>query len=96
MDWILIGKLIVWALVGWFAGSLAARLVTRSREGYGGWTHLLIGMLGAIVGGLLFGVLRIDFGLSQITVSMADLVSAFIGALVCVGLWALWRRRSAA
>ena len=22
----------------------AGRLVTRSREGYGGWTHLLIGM----------------------------------------------------
>jgi len=55
----------------------------------------LIGMLGAIVGGLLFGFLRIDFGLGQITVSMADLVSAFIGSLVCVGLWALWRRRRA-
>ena len=94
MDWILIGKLIVWALVGFAAGTLAGRLVTRSREGYGGWTHLLIGMLGAIVGGLLFGFLRIDFGLSQITVSMADLVSAFIGSLVCVGVWALWRRRA--
>ena len=96
MDWILIGKLIVWALVGWFAGSLAARLVTRRREGYGGWTHLLIGMVGAVVGGLLFGFLRIDFGLSQITVSMADLVAAFIGSLVCIGLWVLWRRRGAA
>ena len=95
MDWILIGKLIVWALVGFVAGTLAGRLATRSREGYGGWTHLLIGMLGAIVGGLLFGFLRIDFGLGQITVSMADLVSAFIGSQVCVGLWALWRRRSA-
>jgi uncharacterized membrane protein YeaQ/YmgE (transglycosylase-associated protein family) len=96
MDWILVGKLIVWALVGFVAGTLAGRLATRSREGYGSWTHLLIGMLGAIVGGLLFGFLRIDFGLSQITVSMADLVSAFIGSLVCVGLWTLWRRRSAA
>ena len=94
MDWILIGKLIVWALVGFAAGTLAGRLVTRSREGYGGWMHLLIGMLGAIVGGLLFGFLRIDFGLSQITVSMADLVSAFIGSLVCVGVWTLWRRRA--
>ena len=94
MDWILIGKLIVWALVGFAAGTLAGRLVTRSREGYGGWTHLLIGMLGAIVGGLLFGFLRIDFGLSQITVSMADLVLAFIGALVCVGVCTLGRRRA--
>ncbi len=96
MDWILIGKLVVWALVGSFAGSLAARLATRRREGYGRWTHLLIGMLGAVLGGLLFGLLGIDFGLGRITVSVADLLAAFIGSLLCIGVWAWWRRRSAA
>lgn len=93
MDWVLIGKLIVWALVGSFAGSLAARLSTRSREGYGRWTHLLIGMSGAAVGGLVFGLLGIDFGLSQFTVSAADLLAAFIGSLLCIGVWAWWKRR---
>jgi uncharacterized membrane protein YeaQ/YmgE (transglycosylase-associated protein family) len=95
MDWILFGKLIVWALVGAFAGSLAARVVTRSREGYGPWVHLLIGMAGAVVGGLLFGLMGIDFGLGQITVSVADLLAAFIGSLLCIGAWALWKRRGA-
>lgn len=93
MDWIVLGKIIVWALVGWFAGSLASRLATRSRQGYGHWTHLLIGVLGAWVGGLLFGLLGVDFGLGEIRVSVADLIAAFIGSLLCIGVWAGWRRR---
>jgi uncharacterized membrane protein YeaQ/YmgE (transglycosylase-associated protein family) len=96
MDFILIGKLLVWALVGWFAGSLAGRLATRQREGYGRWANLVIGMLGAVVGGLVFGLLGIDFGLAAIQVTLADLLAALLGSFVCIGLWALWRRRTGA
>jgi len=92
MDLILFGKLIVWALVGWFAGSLAGRLATRQREGYGRWANLVIGMLGAFVGGLVFGLFGIDFGLGQIQVSVADLLAALLGSFVCIAAWALWRR----
>jgi len=92
MNFILIGKLLVWALVGWFVGSLAGRVATRQREGYGRWANLLIGMLGAIVGGVIFGLFGIDFGLGAIQVSMADLLAAFVGSFVCIAAWALWRR----
>ena len=95
MNWMVIGKLVVWALVGAFAGSLASRLVTRQRAGYGRWTNLLIGMLGAVIGGWLFGLLGLDFGLGRITVSVADLIAAFAGSLLCIALWAAWRRRHA-
>ena len=96
MNWIFLGKLIVWALVGAFAGSLASRLVTRQRAGYGRWTNLLIGMLGAVIGGWLFALLGIDFGIGQITVSVTDLIAAFVGSLLCIAAWAAWRRRGAA
>ena len=96
MDWIFVGKLIVWALVGSFAGALAGRIATRQRAGYGRWTNLLIGMLGALVGGWLFAWLGIDFGLGQITVSVADLIAAFVSSLLCIAAWALWRRRGRA
>ena len=89
MNWMVIGKLVVWALVGAFAGSLASRLVTRQRAGYGRWTNLLIGMLGAVIGGWLFGLLGLDFGLGRITVSVADLIAAFAGIVV----WA-WSGRN--
>jgi uncharacterized membrane protein YeaQ/YmgE (transglycosylase-associated protein family) len=92
MNLILIGKLLVWALVGWFVGSLAGRVATRQREGYGRWANLLIGMLGAVVGGMIFGLLGIDFGLGAIQVSVADLLAALVGSFVCIAGWALWRR----
>jgi uncharacterized membrane protein YeaQ/YmgE (transglycosylase-associated protein family) len=96
MDVILFGKLLVWALVGWFIGSLAGRLATRQREGYGRWANLFIGMLGAVIGGLVFGWLGIDFGLAAIQVSLADLLAALLGSFICIGAWALWRRRAGA
>jgi uncharacterized membrane protein YeaQ/YmgE (transglycosylase-associated protein family) len=96
MDIIVFGKLLVWALVGWFIGSLAGRLATRQREGYGRWGNLVIGMLGAVIGGLLFRILGIDFGLGAIQVSLADLLAALLGSLICIAVWALWRRRAGA
>jgi len=96
MDFIFLGKLLVWALVGWFIGSLAGRLATRQREGYGRWANLIIGMLGAIVGGLVFGFLGIDFGLAAIQVSLADLLAALLGSFICIAARALWRRRAGA
>jgi len=96
MDFILFGKLLVWALVGWFVGSLAGRLATRQAEGYGRWANLIIGLLGAVVGGLVFGFLGIDFGLAAIQVSLADLLAALLGSFICIGAWAWWRRRAGA
>jgi uncharacterized membrane protein YeaQ/YmgE (transglycosylase-associated protein family) len=96
MDFILFGKLLVWALVGWFIGSLAGRVATRQREGYGRWANLVIGMLGAVIGGLVFGLLGIDFGLGAIQVSLADLLAALLGSFICIAVWALWRRRAGA
>jgi uncharacterized membrane protein YeaQ/YmgE (transglycosylase-associated protein family) len=48
-----IGKIIVWLVIGAFAGTLAGRLVTFSKQGLGFWTHLGVGMAGAVVGGFL-------------------------------------------
>jgi len=83
----IVGKLIVWLIIGALAGTLAGRVVTFSREGFGFWTNLLVGMAGAVVGGLLFGWFGVDFGLDALKVSFEDLVSAFAGSLVCILAW---------
>jgi uncharacterized membrane protein YeaQ/YmgE (transglycosylase-associated protein family) len=85
--------LIVWLVVGALAGTLAGRLITFSKEGLGWWTHLAIGMLGAVVGGFLFWLLRIDLGLGELKVTGEELVSAFVGSLLCIGVWWLVRRQ---
>ena len=90
-----ITKIIVWLIIGALAGTLAGRLVTFSKQGLGFWTNLGLGMLGAVVGGGLFWLLGVDLGLGEIKITFEDLISAFIGSLLCVGAWWLIRKRAA-
>lgn len=85
-------KVIVWIVTGLIAGTLAGRIATFSKAGLGRWTHLGIGMLGAVVGGLLFWLLKIDFGWEDIHISAEDLISALIGSLICIFAWKLVRK----
>jgi uncharacterized membrane protein YeaQ/YmgE (transglycosylase-associated protein family) len=74
-----LGKVIVWLMLGALAGTLAGRLMTLSKEGFGKWANIGIGMLGAVVGGLLFWLLGIDFGFREFKITFEDLLSAFAG-----------------
>ena len=89
-----IGTIIVWLIVGAFAGTLAGRLVTFSKQGLGFWTNIGIGMVGAVVGGFLFRLFGINIGLGEIKVSFEDLISAFAGSLLCIVAWWLVRKFS--
>jgi uncharacterized membrane protein YeaQ/YmgE (transglycosylase-associated protein family) len=87
-----LGKIIVWLIVGALSGTLAGRLVTFSRAGFGLWTNIAVGMLGAVVGGFLFGLFGIDFGLGELKVTFEDLISAFVGSLLCIVAWWIIRK----
>lgn len=82
-----IGQVIVWIIVGGFAGTLAGRIVTFKKAGLGRWTNLLVGIVGALLGGELFKLLRIDFGLGDLKVTFEDLIAAFVGSLLVVFGW---------
>jgi uncharacterized membrane protein YeaQ/YmgE (transglycosylase-associated protein family) len=90
-----ISTIIVWIVVGILAGTLAGMAIKRKKQGFGWLYNLLLGMAGAVIGGFLFNLLNIDFGLSTISISLRDLVSAFVGALLVLAAIHLMRRRSA-
>lgn len=87
-----IGQLIIWLIVGALAGTLAARLVTFSKTGFGRWINIAVGMVGAVVGGFLFGLLDIDLGLGAFKITFEDLVAAFVGSMLCVVAAWLFRK----
>ena len=60
-----IGQVIVWIVVGGFAGTLAGRAVTLKKEGLGRWTNLLVGMVGAALGGELLSFSESISGLAS-------------------------------
>ncbi len=81
-------QLVVWLVVGVLAGSLVSLIVTGSREGLGRWTGLGIGLIGALIGGALFRFFNILPGLESLSISLRDVVAAFIGALIFLAI--LW------
>ena len=81
-----IPDLIVWLIVGLLAGTLAGVVMKRTKEGYGRLTNLGLGMVGALIGGFLFDIFRIDFGVANISIGLQDIVSAFAGSLIFLAL----------
>jgi uncharacterized membrane protein YeaQ/YmgE (transglycosylase-associated protein family) len=85
-------QLIVWIIVGLLGGSLAGLIIKWERKGFGIFRNLGLGLVGALVGGMLFRLLGLWPNLDRITISLRDVVSAVIGSLlVLAALWA-WRR----
>jgi uncharacterized membrane protein YeaQ/YmgE (transglycosylase-associated protein family) len=80
-----VGQFIVWLVIGGLAGTLAGRLVTLKKEGLGRWTNLGVGMAGALIGGLVLRIFRINLGLGEIKIE--DLIAAFFGSLAFVAIW---------
>jgi uncharacterized membrane protein YeaQ/YmgE (transglycosylase-associated protein family) len=82
-----VGQLLVWLVVGGLAGTLTGRLVTFKKEGLGRWTNLGVGMVGALIGGLIFRIFHINLGLGDIKITFEDVIAAFLGSLLFVVIW---------
>lgn len=86
-----LGQLIVWIITGALAGYLAGVLL-RGR-GFGTMGNIVIGLLGGLLGGVIFGLLGIQVALPVLQFSLADLVVAFVGAIILIFLLGFVRRR---
>ena len=78
-----LGNVLIFILVGLIAGFLASRVVLgRGR----GWVlDIVIGILGAVLGGWLAGLLNISIGFGI----FGQIAVAFVGALILLILWRL-------
>jgi uncharacterized membrane protein YeaQ/YmgE (transglycosylase-associated protein family) len=88
---------ITWLIVGALAGSLAGMLVKRHSAGFGRLLNLAIGLVGALIGGVLFKVCHIDLGVVRgIRVTSEDVVEAFVGSLILISaVWFVGKLRGA-
>jgi len=77
-----INHIVVWIIIGLLGGSLAGLIITRERKGFGILRNLGVGLVGALVGGLVFRLFGIFPGLDKIAISLRDIVAALIGSLL--------------
>ena len=93
---ITMGQLIIWLIVGGFAGSVAGAIVKGRREGYGRWKNFGIGLAGAVIGGVIFKLFKIDLGLGELKITFEDLISAVLGSFILiVAMWFIGKKRDA-
>ena len=86
-----IDQLVVWIVVGLIGGSLAGLVIARERRGFGLIRNLGLGLAGAVVGGVVFRLFGLLGSLDRVTISLRDVVAAFAGSLLVLGV--LWLRR---
>jgi uncharacterized membrane protein YeaQ/YmgE (transglycosylase-associated protein family) len=81
---------IAWIVLGLVAGFIASKLVNKSGDGM--ILDILLGIVGAVVGGWLFNV----FGMAGVTgFNVYSLIVAVVGAVVFLVIYhALFRRRA--
>jgi uncharacterized membrane protein YeaQ/YmgE (transglycosylase-associated protein family) len=93
---ITIDQLAAWIIVGALAGSLAGLLVTRKKEGFGYGLNLAVGLVGALIGGLLFKLLRINLGvLGAVSISAEDIIEGLLGSMLLLGIIWIVKRQMA-
>mgnify|MGYP001257719422 FL=1 len=90
-----VGQVITWIIIGLLAGLLASVLIRGRGVSLSG--SLMIGLIGAVVGGFLFNLLEIEptGPLSgELVIEWIDIVAAIVGAvLVPMAVGTLFRRR---
>jgi uncharacterized membrane protein YeaQ/YmgE (transglycosylase-associated protein family) len=75
-----LSELIVWLMIGAVAGLIAGILI-RGR-GQGPLLNILVGMIGALIGGLIFDALNINPNLGELVFTGRDLLAAVIGSMI--------------
>lgn len=86
-------NIIAWIILGLLAGAIA-KLIYPGRQGGGILTTMLLGIIGAFIGGSLLALL--ETGTLQLTaasLSIPGLIVAIIGAMIAIFIWESLNRR---
>ena len=83
-------SIIAWIVLGLIAGFIASKIVNKTGEGV--VVDIILGIVGAVVGGWLFNT----FGMAGVSgVNIYSLLVAVIGAVVVLFIYHLITRRKA-
>jgi len=83
-------SIIAWLVLGLIAGFIASKIINKTGEGL--WLDIVLGVVGAELGGWLFSL----FGMSGVTgLNVYSLLVAVVGAVILLFIYhQLFRRRA--
>ena len=87
-------NIIAWLLLGLLAGAIA-KAIYPGHQGGGILATIILGVIGAFVGGSLYTLLTTGtLALTSAGLSIPGLIVAVIGAIVAIFIWGLLTRRT--
>ncbi len=87
-----VGDVLAFVVVGALAGAIIGRIFSGKMKGYGPALNMVVGLVGAAIGGVLFAQLGIDFDLGSFDVTYTSLIAALAGAVLLLAPFALYKR----
>jgi uncharacterized membrane protein YeaQ/YmgE (transglycosylase-associated protein family) len=87
-------NIIAWIILGLIAGAIA-KAIYPGNQGGGILGTMILGIVGAFVGGSLFNLLSTgSIALTSASLSIGGIFVAVIGAIIAIFLWGLLTRRA--
>ncbi|TVP62285.1 MAG: GlsB/YeaQ/YmgE family stress response membrane protein [Nodularia sp. (in: Bacteria)] len=87
-------NIIAWIILGLIAGAIA-KAIYPGHQGGGIITTMLLGIVGALIGGTIVTILETGrLQLTAATLSIPGLIVAIIGAIIAIFLWGLLTDRT--
>lgn len=83
--------ILAWLIIGGVAGWLAS-MVMKTNAKQGTLIDIVVGIVGAMIGGFLLGALGLSSGDAITGFNIPSLATAFIGAVVLIGILKAVRR----
>lgn len=88
-------NIIAWVILGLIAGAIA-KAIYPGDQGGGILGTIILGIIGAFVGGSLFSILNTGtLALGSASLSIPGIFVAVLGAIIAIFLWGLFTRRAA-
>lgn len=88
-------NILAWIILGLLAGAIA-KAIYPGHQGGGILTTMILGIVGAFVGGTLFTLLDTgSLALTASTLSIPGIFVAVLGAIVAIFIWSALSRRAA-
>ncbi len=85
-------QIITWLIIGALAGFIVGLILKGRKKGFGFFTNLIIGLIGAVIGGFIFDLLNIRTGMGKLVLSIDDLIAAIAGSFILLIILAIVRR----
>ncbi|WP_416666140.1 GlsB/YeaQ/YmgE family stress response membrane protein [Egbenema bharatensis] len=86
-------NILAWIILGLLAGAIA-KAIYPGRQGGGILTTMLLGIIGAFIGGTIMTVLQTgSLQLTAASLSIPGLIVAILGAMVAIFIWESFARR---